>query len=200
MNQEKLNYFKNKLIQEKKDVNSLINQMKENDTLAPLSELDSELSYYDNHGADIAGDLVDFHRGIALKHNEDSILSKIDTALQDIENGRYGVCKTCGKEIPQERLDFIPYADHCVNCQSEIHNKIREDNRPIEEQVLGRPFARGFNDGKDKVIFDAEDSYQSVGRFNAMDTVYEEYEDEDEDYVDPMDLISNQQYINQLPD
>jgi YteA family regulatory protein len=200
MDKSKLDYFKNMLLQEKEDVTKLLAEMKDNYTIAPLNEMDSELSYYDNHGADIAGNLNDYHRGIALKHNEESIMNKIQRALADINNGDYGVCKVCGKAISEERLKFIPYADHCVNCQNHLTNKNREDLRPVEEQVLGRPFARGFNDDLDKVSFDAEDSYQAVGRFNAMENVYEEYEDEKDFFVDPMDLISNEQYRNQLPD
>jgi len=65
---------------------------------------------------------------------------------------------------------------------------------------LGLPFRYGFNDNTSLVGFDAEDSYQEVARFNAMDNVYDQDYDDDNYYVDHMDLISNEQYKNQLPD
>ena len=37
-------------------------------------------------------------------------------ALVRIENGTYGICKTCGEEIATERLDAVPYAVLCRNC------------------------------------------------------------------------------------
>jgi YteA family regulatory protein len=206
MDKTKLNYFKEKLLEEKKDVTALIKQMRDNDTTTPLVDRNVELSYYDNHGADNGGELNDLLRGLALEGNEKSINSKIDRALRDIENGDYGVCKICGKVIPEERLDFIPYAEHCVNCQNGISDSIPEDisdaSRPVEEEVLGRPFRRGFNDNRDMTGFDAEDSYQAVSSYNASDDFYDAYEDGEYEngYVDPMDLISNEQYRNQLPD
>ncbi|MEG0772929.1 TraR/DksA C4-type zinc finger protein [Clostridium sp.] len=204
MNKNKLNYFKEKLLEEKNDVNNLIKQMSDNDTTTPLVERNTELSYYDNHGAENGGELNDLLRGLALEGNEKSIRSKIDRALRDIENGDYGVCKICGKEIPQERLEFIPYAEHCVGCQNGINAAMPEDisdaSRPVEEEVLGRPFRRGFNDHTDYVGFDAEDSYQAVASYNSK--YYDGYDDDEFEsgYVEPVELISNDQYKSQLPD
>ncbi len=205
MDNTKLNYFREKLLDERKDVNDLLGQMSDNDTITPLVERNTELSYYDNHGADNGGELNDLLRGLALEGNEKSIIGKIDRALRDIENGDYGVCKVCGKKIPEERLEFIPYAEHCVSCQSSINSAIPEDisdaARPVEEEVIGRPF-RLDKDSRDYTGFDVEDSYQAVAIYNDSDGFYDTFEDDDIEhrYVDPMDLISNDQYKRQLPD
>lgn len=83
--------------------------------------------------------------------------------MKNIEDGNYGICKSCGKHIPKERLEFVPYAEFCVKCQNEVSGKnVRKVQRPIEEDVLGYPFGYGYNDKTSKVEFDAEDSYQSV--------------------------------------
>jgi RNA polymerase-binding transcription factor DksA len=37
-------------------------------------------------------------------------------ALQRIENGTYGVCANCGKEIPAKRLAVQPIATRCAAC------------------------------------------------------------------------------------
>jgi RNA polymerase-binding transcription factor DksA len=39
-------------------------------------------------------------------------------ALEKIENGAYGVCENCGKEITEERLLVCPEAKTCLNCPS----------------------------------------------------------------------------------
>lgn len=202
MDKTRLNYFRDKLLKEKNKVNQIINQIESNGTVNSNVEMSSELSHYDNHGADAAGNLVDIQRDRALKGNEVSILNKIDNALKNIENGEYGKCKICKKPIPQGRLEFIPYAEHCVDCQNSVNDAVPDDinNRPSEESVLGLPFRYGFNDNTSLVGFDAEDSYQAVARFNAMDNVYDQDYDDDNYYVDHMDLISNEQYKNQLPD
>jgi len=43
-------------------------------------------------------------------------LEQIDTALNRIEAGTYGVCQECGNSIKQERLEAIPFTAHCIDC------------------------------------------------------------------------------------
>jgi YteA family regulatory protein len=160
---------------------------------------------YDNHPSDTATELFDQERGRALKEHELTIMSKINDCLENIENGSYGNCKMCGREIPEERLEFIPYAEFCVTCQDKT-NQMRprdKNNRPIEESVTGEPFGYGFKDFDEQnyeVGYDAEDSYQDVQRNEWRENNDYDFLDEDQDYVEPIELISNEQYKNQLPD
>ena len=43
-------------------------------------------------------------------------LRQINTALQRIESQQYGICVSCGIEIPIARLEALPYADRCIDC------------------------------------------------------------------------------------
>lgn len=199
MEKGKMQYFKGKLISEQSRVLNLINQMKQNGVINSNSEMASELSFYDNHPSDGASELFDKEKGLALKKNEILIVKKIEDALKSIENNTYGKCKSCGRDITYERLEFIPYAENCVSCQKSIGNiKIAEqNNRPVEEDVIGIPFKHS-NSGE--VGIDAEDTYQAVERYNKLDDIVEFYDDDDDGYVEPIEKISNQQYKNQLPD
>jgi YteA family regulatory protein len=201
MDREKLSYYKKKLICEKERISDLLLQMKRNETIDSNIGASSELSFYDNHPSDMASELEYREKGIALKVNEISILDKVEASLRNIEDGSYGTCKKCGKEIPRERLDFLPYADQCINCK-EIENRLKPreiEDRPVEEVVLGMPFGYGFNDFSDDTGYDAEDCYQDVEGVNRLRNI-EEYYEEDSDYVEPIERISNEQYKNQLPD
>ena len=44
-------------------------------------------------------------------------IEEIDAALARIEAGSYGTCISCGMHIPEERLEFRPFAAACVSCQ-----------------------------------------------------------------------------------
>ncbi len=208
MDIQKLDYFRRKLLAEKHDVIALLKQMEQNEAFNSKVELASELSelsMYDNHPSDLASEVFDQERGIALKEHEITIIKKIEDSIANIEQGSYGICKSCGKDIPQERLEFIPYAEFCVSCQDKTNDmRLREkNNRPIEEDALGRPFGYGFNDFDEidnEVGFDAEDSYQAVQSFEWRRNVDHEFMDDDFDFVEPIEKISNQQYRNQLPD
>jgi DnaK suppressor protein len=45
-------------------------------------------------------------------------LDDIDAALAAIEAGTYGVCANCGKDIGEDRLEFLPASILCVDCKS----------------------------------------------------------------------------------
>ncbi len=204
MDESRLNHYRKKLLRERERVLNIISTMKENEAINSTEEISSELSFYDNHPSDLASELNDMERGKALQGNEMNIINKIDDSIKSIDEGTYGVCKRCGKEISSERLEFIPYAKYCVHCQNEISNIEKADRslRPIEERTLKTPFSYGYNDHEDKQVeFDAEDSYQAVAIFNKIRDDEDYYYDGDEDYdVEPIEKISNEQYKNQLPD
>jgi DnaK suppressor protein len=42
---------------------------------------------------------------------------KLDEALQRIPKGLYGICAACGKPIHKQRLEALPEADLCLECQ-----------------------------------------------------------------------------------
>lgn len=74
MDKNSLEYFKNKLIREKESVNSLLEEMKDNETIDSNSAMSMELSNYDNHPADTGSELFEKEKGLALKENEISIM------------------------------------------------------------------------------------------------------------------------------
>jgi RNA polymerase-binding protein DksA len=56
-------------------------------------------------------------RDISLEAHEEQLLADIDLALGRIAHGTYGVCINCGTDIPEERLDALPWAIRCIDCQ-----------------------------------------------------------------------------------
>ena len=69
----------------------------------------------DQHLADHASDLVDLEVDQSLGENADNVIAEIDDALWRIEDGTYGTCAVCGAEIPEERLEAVPYATLCLD-------------------------------------------------------------------------------------
>jgi RNA polymerase-binding protein DksA len=68
--------------------------------------------------ADIASDDIDRKMIEALGSQELKRLKLIDSALTRIEQGKYGLCMKCGKKIPLDRLEAIPYALMCIECKT----------------------------------------------------------------------------------
>ena len=51
---------------------------------------------------------------------QNKTLQKIDEALHRIEDGTYGICEMCGQLIRKARLQHLPFAHTCMECQSEM--------------------------------------------------------------------------------
>ena len=62
-----------------------------------------------------------------LSERASQAVADIDQALLRIDEGSYGVCARCGKEIPERRLDAIPTARYDAECQTLIEQATGED-------------------------------------------------------------------------
>jgi len=47
-------------------------------------------------------------------------LEEVNRALEDLDAGRYGVCRDCGEPIAEARLKVVPFATRCVGCQARV--------------------------------------------------------------------------------
>jgi RNA polymerase-binding transcription factor DksA len=85
-----------------------------------------ELSHVDNHPGDLASDLhdeeLDETTAIFLEEEE----RRIAEARRALADGSYGTCKGCGREIPAERLQAVPEAVRCLDCQRHFEGRHRQ--------------------------------------------------------------------------
>ena len=47
-------------------------------------------------------------------------LEEVNRALEDVNAGRYGICRECGEAIAKARLKVMPFATRCVACQARL--------------------------------------------------------------------------------
>ena len=76
-----------------------------------------------NHIADGATEVFERERDLALQSNSQELLTQVEAAIERIDEGRYGVCVRCGKQIPPERLEALPYAIYDINCQAIVEQE-----------------------------------------------------------------------------
>jgi DnaK suppressor protein len=62
-----------------------------------------------------------------LSERASQLVADIDQALLRLDEGSYGVCARCGKEIPERRLDAVPTARYDAECQTIIEQSSGED-------------------------------------------------------------------------
>lgn len=83
---------------------------------------DGDLTNYPLHMADEGTDTMEQEKQSLMVHKEGEQLLAIDDALRRLykEPETFGTCTRCGTEISMERLELVPWAAVCVNCQEEI--------------------------------------------------------------------------------
>lgn len=169
MDKNKLLYFKERLLEDKKQTLDTLDIEENNGLHSSLQDYYSELSVYDNHPADIASETFEMEMKFNLEESEKRHLKDVNDAIEKIENGTYGMCETCGKSIDIDRLEVIPYTAICAECsdkESRVPLDEKMDTRPVEEEELNYPFGRTFKDNSRFNGFDGEDSWQEVARYN----------------------------------
>jgi RNA polymerase-binding protein DksA len=83
-------------------------------------EAGAEPSGYEDHPADLASETFEREKDLAMAESVGAALQKVRTALEKLKGSTYGVCDACGKPIAKKRLEALPYATLCVDCQARI--------------------------------------------------------------------------------
>ena len=57
---------------------------------------------------------------LRIRDRERKLLSKVDEALERMEQGSFGLCEECGEEIDLERLKIRPVTTFCIRCKETL--------------------------------------------------------------------------------
>jgi DnaK suppressor protein len=60
-----------------------------------------------------------------LGNGDRRLLRDVTGALQKIEDGSFGACERCGEAIGDKRLDALPFARYCIDCQRLVEQEER---------------------------------------------------------------------------
>jgi len=109
MDKKRLDYYKKKLQSRREELMRTIARTEEEGRQAD-----------DDQTVDLADKAANSYTKEFLfgRPNTDrTILSMIDAALKRIQSNEYGLCANCQEEMQQKRLEAVPWAKHCINCQ-----------------------------------------------------------------------------------
>ena len=111
-------HFRERLLDERRRVRAAIEYLHQENP-GSLEDETGELvsGSADNHPADTATETFDRELDYSLEDNAEYVLAEIEAALQRIDDGTYGICTACGRQIPTERLEARPWASLCIEDQ-----------------------------------------------------------------------------------
>lgn len=119
----RLRAIKKRLLSERERLEQELHDIMERTSISSDIEQVSELSTYDDHPADLASETFEREKDLAMEGNIQDLLDKVNTALEKLEEGTYGLCDSCGVDINPNRLEALPYASLCLNCQDRLEGR-----------------------------------------------------------------------------
>ncbi|MEA2203797.1 MAG: hypothetical protein QOE77_573 [Blastocatellia bacterium] len=115
MDSKKLEQFKQILSTQLRDRTEQVND----DRAAAIDSIDGDAKdVVDKSQQDVNQELA-----LQLGERASKMIAEIDQALQRIDDGTYGTCERCGKEISERRLEAVPTARYDAACQELIEQE-----------------------------------------------------------------------------
>jgi RNA polymerase-binding protein DksA len=111
--------FQARLEEERERLLGLIEDYEQELEDARLSESSSDRSP-DPGNAEASSTKLEYAKELSIEQNTLDLLGKVERALEMVRAGLYGICESCGKPIPLNRLDVLPYATHCIDCARKV--------------------------------------------------------------------------------
>jgi DnaK suppressor protein len=107
---DEIKNYKNALIEEKESLEE------------EIEDLEEDLDFGDDvdSGDEETDETEEYSNFVDVKRNLDNRLEDIKKAIERIENGIYGICEDCEKEIEEEVLEANPASTLCKECKKNI--------------------------------------------------------------------------------
>ena len=109
-----LKHFRELLVERRARILQSVNALEEE----ALRAGDQDFSV--DHMADHGSDNFEQDLSLSLVESERKELEDIESALERIDAGTYGVCMGTGEQIPRARLEAIPYTRYSIEYQRRI--------------------------------------------------------------------------------
>jgi DnaK suppressor protein len=109
MDKKKAEIYKKRLLEKREELLRLVSKSDHDGR-----EADEEVTQ------DLADKAANSYTKEFLFHQSDDnrrILQLVNEALGRLDSGTYGLCVACQEEVQAKRLDAVPWARHCIECQ-----------------------------------------------------------------------------------
>lgn len=120
MDDSDLQHFEDRLLAERERVLKELGQFDEEFAEDPRGAGGGPESY-SFHMADEGTDAMEREKKFLIASQEGELLYRIDEALRRMyrNEDEYGICQECGDPVSHERLEALPYARLCIDCQEQ---------------------------------------------------------------------------------
>ena len=116
LSKEKIEYFKNKLEEHKKEIEKELEGVGRKNPNAPgdWEATPAKMNVMVSDKNELADTFEEMETRAAIEDTLEGHLSFVDAALGRIEKGTYGICEICNEPIDEKRLEAYPMAKNCI--------------------------------------------------------------------------------------
>ncbi len=115
--------IKQKLLKRKEQISKIMHSFASQGTDGKL-DFNADFPNIGDEEEENALEVAMYSDRLSLEKALEKVLRDIDGALKEIEDGTYGICKYCRKEIPEGRLLARPTSTSCVTCKEALRKGI----------------------------------------------------------------------------
>ncbi|MFZ0820206.1 MAG: TraR/DksA family transcriptional regulator [Candidatus Acidiferrales bacterium] len=109
MDKKRLDYYRKKLQAKRED---LVRNIERTEEEGRAADEDTTVDLADKAANSYTKEFL-----FGKTNIERGLLRLIDEALKRMKDGAFGECPNCEKELQQKRLEAVPWAKYCVDCQ-----------------------------------------------------------------------------------
>lgn len=123
MDKDTIDQLKNQLMERKQ---LIIEQLQSIGSRTDGDQINFEAKFpdYGDSLEDSASEVADYTKNLSLERDLEKDLNDVEKAIKRIEEGTYGKCSHCNKDIEIERLKIRPESSSCVVCKNTLKNKV----------------------------------------------------------------------------
>ena len=118
MNHKDSEYFKKLLLEKREAILKELGFLEETTMSKTMRDAGGDLSSYSFHMPDMGTDAMEREKAFHLASREGRYLHHINEALERVEEGTFGLCRTCGEPVSRARLEAVPAATLCIACKT----------------------------------------------------------------------------------
>jgi len=118
MTKTQLEQYKKIILEKREELLKELEHLKSSGLNSSVKDESGEHSSYSFHMADQGTDTMEREQQYMFASRENNYLYHLESALERIEKGEFGVCISCDKDINPERLEAVPHARLCIDCKS----------------------------------------------------------------------------------
>lgn len=119
MNKKDLLEIKSLLLEEKQNLEAELSKFAKKNPHNP-DDYEAQFEEMGNDESESTSEVVEFGLNLTLEKTLEKSLRDVNKALERIDNGTYGSCKYCNREIDVKRLKARPTSGACIACKTKL--------------------------------------------------------------------------------